>query len=248
MTSSHFFVKNENIRYPVAILEGKEHLHLQRVLRAKPGKRIWIVDERGSSYRAEIEELGQDRTRLRLLEKEEKEEPKVRIGLAQAVLKGKKMEFLIQKGTELGMHFFIPVITERSIVRLAGKETLKVERWRRVAREAVKQSRSRLIPEILPLISWTEFLKDRREEKKYILCENQGKFLRDIVSSPPVDLSTGSGMTVLLLIGPEGGWTSKEEESALSHGFEAVSLGRRILRSETASLASLALISHFWGQ
>lgn len=248
MTSSHFLIRSGDIRFPFAILEGDDHTHLQRVLRAKPGKKVWLVDEQGTTYFAEVEEVTADRTRLRVLEKRDFEAPRVLFGLAQAILKGKKMDFLVQKGTELGMSFLIPVATKRTVIKLAGKETARVARWQRIARQAVKQSRSRLIPEIRPFASWEEFLKVRPEEIKYILSENRGTSLRDIVAAPPVNVFAARETTVLLLVGPEGGWEPEEEETAIARGFEPVSLGSRVLRAETAAIVGLAMMTQFWGQ
>lgn len=247
MTSTHFIVRPENLHYPCAVLDGDEHYHLSRVLRAKPGKKLWLVDERGTSYLAEVEEVGRNRTRLRLMGKKESGEGAgVRLILAQSVLKAKKMDLLVQKATELGMRLLIPVAAERSVVKFKEREALKVERWRKIAREAAKQSRSTYIPGVLPPTSMQEFLSSRSEQRKLILCEGQGRPLRDIVAGPPASLSMGEAPAVLLLVGPEGGWTAAELKAALENGFEAVNLGRRILRSETAALAALAVISQFW--
>ena len=247
MTSTHFIVKAENLHYPCAVLDGDEHYHLSRVLRAKPGKKLWLVDERGTAYLAEVEEVGRHRTRLHLMEEKVTEEgARVRLILAQSLLKAKKMDLLVQKATELGMSLLIPVAADRSVVKFTEREALKVDRWRKIAREAAKQSRRSFIPHVLPPVSMPEFLSNRSEQRKLILCEGQGRALRDIVAAPPASYSTGEAPAVLLLVGPEGGWTAAEFKAALGAGFEAVNLGRRVLRSETAALAALAVISQFW--
>jgi 16S rRNA (uracil1498-N3)-methyltransferase len=248
LTSTHFIVKTENLDFPHAVLDGDEHYHLSRVLRAKPGRRVWLVDERGVSYLAEVEDIGRSWTRLRLIET-----PKsparagVEIILAQSVLKSKKMDLIVQKATELGMRLFMPVLAERSVVRVREREArLKVDRWRKIAREAAKQSRCSYIPGVLPPIPLRDFLAGRGEQKKLILCEGQGKPLTDIIADRPASYSVEEVPEVLLLVGPEGGWTASEVKAAREKGFEEVTLGRRILRSETAVLAALAVISQFW--
>jgi 16S rRNA (uracil1498-N3)-methyltransferase len=247
LTATHFIVRPENLHYPCAVLDGDEHYHLSRVLRAKPGRKIWLLDERGASYLAEVEEVGRDRTRLRLVEKKESGDGKrMNLILAQSVLKAKKMDMLVQKATELGITRLIPVAAERSVVKFTEREALKVERWRKIAREAAKQSRNSRIPEILHHVSMREFLSSRNEQRKLILCEGKGRLLRDIVAGPPASLSKGEVPAVLLLVGPEGGWTAGELKAVLEKGFEAVSLGPRTLRSETAALAALAVLSQFW--
>jgi 16S rRNA (uracil1498-N3)-methyltransferase len=249
LTSTHFIVRPGNLHYPCAVLDGDEHDHLSRVLRARPGKKIWLVDELGTSYLAEVEEVARNRTRLRLIEKKESgDRGRVRLILAQSVLKAKKMDLLVQKATELGMRQLIPVAAERSVVKFTEREALKLERWRKIAREAAKQSRSSHIPEILPHASVREFLSGRNEQRKLILCEGRGRLLRDIVTCPPASLSKGEIPAVLLLVGPEGGWTAEELKAVLENGFEAVSLGQLTLRSETAALTALALLSQFWNE
>jgi 16S rRNA (uracil1498-N3)-methyltransferase len=169
----------------------------------------------------------------------------VQITLAQALVTSKKMDFIVQKGTELGIAAFVPVISSRSIIKLENRTAQKVERWRKVAREASKQCRNVHPPEIwLPQPFQTVLC--RREERKLFLSENNGEFLKDILLR---NSEWGGGKrpaSVLVLTGPEGGWTKKEEEEIIDHGFEAVSLGKYILRAETASFCAVALIAHFW--
>ncbi|MBM3285342.1 MAG: RsmE family RNA methyltransferase, partial [Candidatus Aminicenantes bacterium] len=130
MTSTHFLVKRTSLCLPYAFLDGDQHYHLSRVLRARPGKRIWLLDERGGRYLAEVQELAREKTKLLVLEKHEPEESKIRLSLAQAILKSKKMDFLVQKSTELGVASFVPIVAARSVVKL-GAEEKKLQRWQR---------------------------------------------------------------------------------------------------------------------
>jgi 16S rRNA (uracil1498-N3)-methyltransferase len=247
LTSTHFFIDQKNLIFPHAWLEGPEHHHLSRVLRAKKGKKVWLVDERGNRYLAEVEAVEQDRTRLLLIEKRDHEPAAIRISLAQASLKSKKMDSLIQKATELGITAFIPVETERSIVKIKEREAGKIERWRKIAHEAAKQSRRSLLPDIHPPRPFSAVLSESKDSRRFILTEDRGTYLREVLTNPLGNRGFGPAPSVLLLVGPEGGWAAAEVKAAHDHGFESVSLGQRVLRAETAALAALALISHFWG-
>ncbi len=248
MTSNRFLVKPNNLHLPLARLDGEEHHHLSRVLRVQPGEKVWLMDERGNAFQAEVIEVGRKQTRLRVLEKEAPASPKVRLVLGQALIKTKNMEWVIQKASELGVQAIVPVEAARSVLKLKGREGPKLARWRRIAREAVKQSRRTDIPSILPSQPISLFLESRDESIKFILCEHGGVLLRSSLADPPVDSDPSGIPGIVILVGPEGGWSREEEEQALGSGFRAVSLGTRILRSETAALAALAAIQIFWGE
>jgi 16S rRNA (uracil1498-N3)-methyltransferase len=246
LTSTHFFINRKNLTWPHAWLEGAEHHHLCQVLRARKGKKVWLIDEPGNRYLAEVVTAGKDRTKLLLIEKRDPEDASVRICLAQATLKSKKMDFIVQKATELGVSVFIPMETERSIIRIKDRAGAKVDRWRSIIREAGKQSRRSRLPDVLPPRPFSAIISESKDSKKFILSEDQGIYLRDILIRRPE--SRGMDVpSVLLLVGPEGGWSPAELKAAHDCGFESVSLGPRVLRAETAALAALALISHFWG-
>jgi len=247
LTSNHFLVKQKNLNPPHALLDGEEHHHLARVLRKGPGERVWLLDERGNSYRAEVEEVERRQTRLSILEKKEASAGKYRLVLAQALIKSKKMDLVIQKATELGVEVIIPVEAARSVVKLSENEAGKLERWRKIAGEAAKQSRRSDIPIIQPPQPYSAFLKARDESSKLILCEDGGVVLRDVLAAGPAQPGQLKAPEVLVLVGPEGGWTREEQRQAVEKGSEPVSLRRRVLRSETAALAVLAAITIFWG-
>ena len=247
MTSNRFIIKPQNLHLPYALLEGEEHHHLSRVLRIRPGEQVWLVEEQGISFRAEVLEVGRDRTRLRVFEEEDRGAAMIPVVLGQSLIKSKNMDLVVQKATELGIQAVVPVTASRSVIKLKGREANRLERWRKIAREAAKQSRRVSVPSVFPIQPLSEFLESRRESRKLILCEAGGIPLRRLLGDIPGDLpSVGLG-GVVLLVGPEGGWSAEEERQAVDHGFQAVSLGARILRSETAALAGLAAIQVFWG-
>jgi 16S rRNA (uracil1498-N3)-methyltransferase len=246
LTSNHFLVRQRNLRPPLALVNEEEHHHLSRVLRKVPGDRVWLVDEEGNSYLARVEEVGRQQTRLLILEKKEATASRLRLVLAQALIKSKNMELIIQKATELGVSVIIPVAAVRSVVRLSPGEAGKRERWSKIAAEAAKQSRRPDIPSIWAPQPFASFIRERNETRRFILCEDGGARLRDILAAGPLRPGDPDVPTAVVLVGPEGGWTKEEEAQAFQKGFEAVSLGSRILRSETAALAVLAAMSIFW--
>lgn len=248
MTSSHFFVKQKNMHPPYARLDGEEHHHLSRVLRAHAGEKVWLVDEQGSSFQAEVIEVEPQQTRLVLLEKETPAESKIQILLAQALIRSKNMDLVVQKATELGVWAVVPIEASRSVLKLEGREGARRERWQKIAREAAKQSRRTDIPLILGPQSFSGFLETRDESEMLILSEAGGQHLRDLLVKASPNPSIRGIPRVVLLVGPEGGWDKEEVRLAEEKGFTAVSLGRRILRSETAALAALAMVQIFWGE
>jgi 16S rRNA (uracil1498-N3)-methyltransferase len=245
LTSNHFFIQHRLGGGPWLCLEGREHHHLSKVARLRPRDEIWLFDEEGTRYRTRIEDIGRERTRLRLLEKLGPNERRPKITLAQALFKAMPMDWVIQKATELGLFSFVPVLSERCVVKLEDRSGKKVQRWSQIAREASKQCRSGLVPAILAPLPLEDFLREWKAGKKLFLSEHRGLPLRDIVR--PAQDSKIQPSDVLILVGPEGGWTEAEEDKVLRRGYEAVSLGTNILRAETASLAAMAIISHFWG-
>jgi 16S rRNA (uracil1498-N3)-methyltransferase len=242
MTSNHFFIPKSRAAGAALVLEGREHRHLSRVLRARPGDIVVLFDEEGTKYTARVEEVSAEATTLARLDRTPGEGRKTRIGLAQALLKAKTMDFLVQKAAELGLAEFFPVAAVRSISKLEEKSLRKIERWEKIAREASKQSRLGWPFRIHAPLSLAEFLEDPLPEAALFLSERQGRLLRDVLRA---DRGCAPASAVVL-VGPEGGWTSEEEGTIAGRGYEAVSLGRSVLRAETAALSAAALLSHYW--
>jgi 16S rRNA (uracil1498-N3)-methyltransferase len=227
------------------VLEGEEHHHLAKVVRMKAGETVWLFDAGGYRYRARVEAVEKDRAVLELLERADPEEPRLKLVLAQAFLPAKKIELILQKASELGVSGFIPVETVRSLKSPVDRSGRKTERWARIAREAIKQSKGAAAPSVSPPRTLKSLLAEPGEGLRVFLSERGGKPLRIVLleaeeNGPP----RPSSMTVF--VGPEGGWTEAEEKSFREAGCEAISLGRRVLKAETAALAAVAMISHFW--
>lgn len=173
---------------------------------------------------------------ISILDEKERNIPKITI--AQSLVKEQKMDYILQKATELGVDEIIPICTERSIVKLENKEDKKKERWKKVLKEASEQSKRVEIPNLESVISLKELLNKKYDFKFICSVNERVKTIKSVLSK--VDISD----TILFVIGPEGGLSSQEEEMLLSNGFEAISLGSNVLRTETASSFILSAISY----
>ena len=245
MTSERFFIAGKVKDADYVSLEGAEHHHLSKVARMKPGQEVWLFDKEGFQYLARVKEIGKENTCVHILRIERQKHPRVRVTIAQALIKSKKMDFVFQKSTELGAHIFVPIISARTVVKIQDRMDKKLNRWKRIVIEAAKQSGNVAVPEVKTPMELTDFLQRRDESKKMFFSERGGKLFRDILMPSFINKSAPP-RAVTLLIGPEGGWTDKEEGDILDNDFEAVSLGPFTLRSETAAMVSLAMVSHFW--
>ncbi len=239
MTSNRFFVNEKQIEFPFIKLSGTENYHLRKVARKKPGDQVWLFDERGKSYLAKIEDTSISHTSLFILKIKEIKEPRVRISLAQALIKSKAMDLIIQKSTELGIVKIIPVLSERTIVKIENRVDIKLSRWEKIALAAAKQCGRSDLPSIRPPIDLSKLLEENKASKNIFLNEKGGTLLRDVIKK-------GIPESALILVGPEGGWTDEEEKNIIQHDYEPVDLGVNILRTETAAVCSLGILSHFW--
>lgn len=232
---ARFFLKPESWG-DAAELVDDEAVHCSRVLRAKEGDTIEVFDGAGRWARAEITSLSRKRVGLALGDTEWCPKPPVQVVLAQAVLKGKAMDWLIQKSVELGVTSIQPLITEHTVVRPAEA---KAEKWRRTALEACKQSGQRFLPEIDEPITLESFLEAKQPGLSIVaaLAEPR-KVLREVVAGG------GAVERVTYLVGPEGDLSAGELEALVGRGFQPASLGNQVLRSETAALFGLAAIAY----
>lgn len=209
--------------------------HISRVLRLKAGDAITTFNGRGGEYEARIDAIRKDRVLVLVgaYRAVERESP-LAVTLAQGVSRGERMDFVVQKATELGVRRIVPLITERSVVRLDSKQAeAKVRHWRAVVIAACEQCGRNTLPELSP---------PRRLET---LLARSDEALQRLVLSPLGEQRMGEldiRGPVLVLIGPEGGLSESELSAALRAGFRAVRLGPRILRTETAALAALAAL------
>ena len=245
MTANQFYVPRISEGAVRVVLIGDEHRHLARAARVRAGDQIWLFDGSGRRCLARVERIAEDRTEAAVLRMEEPEPPRTRVVLAQCLMEAKKLEIVLEMAAELGCSDFIPVSSRRSIKASGEWGDRKLERWKRIAREAAKQCKAQLLTEVHRPRPLGELLRAPGAQRLLFLSERGGRPLKDIVtaSTPQAE---GAPVSVLLLVGPKGGWTEEEEREIRKAGFEGVSLGRRILRAETAAVAGAAMIAHFW--
>ena len=228
-------------------IEGVDERHISKVLRMQPGDKLQIVSDDGVSVMAEISAIDSERVSVRCLEKlAESHEPRVKLVLAQGLAKGEKMDFIIQKAVEMGAYSVIPVAMEHSVVRLDGaKAAKKVERWQKIAESAAKQSKRDIIPQVQQVQSMAEMLANCDCTTKIIAYECEDRL--SLKAALKAAEAAGGIKELLLIIGPEGGISEGELELARQAGAVPVSLGRRILRAETAGLVAISAIFYETG-
>jgi 16S rRNA (uracil1498-N3)-methyltransferase len=216
-----------------AILTGNHAQHLARVLRARVGQEFDIAT--GLAVRkSRITSIAESRVEFELGE-EVPAATAAKITLALAVFKFDRMEWAIEKCTELGVAHIVPVIAQRTDVHLAAATIKRTERWRRIARQAAEQSRRAAPPEIAAPVELPEAL-GLPGDVRIVLAESEAKaLLRDVLESLPQEAE------IVLAVGPEGGWTIEELQSFQQAGWTSASLGRTVLRAETAAIAATAI-------
>ena len=238
-----FFVEPEQIGPEWATITGPDVNHIRNVLRMKPGEAVRISDGKGSCYDGTVDTLQSDEIIVRLTgEKMESTELPVEVVLFQGLPKSDKMEWIIQKNTELGVGAIVPVATSRAVVKLDEKKAdSKVKRWNGIAEAAAKQSKRTLIPEVRSVLSFKQALAESATfDVKLMPYENaEGMaFTRKCIGE------IRPGAKVAVFIGPEGGFSEEEVKGASEMGFLPITLGRRILRTETAGMSVLSMISY----
>lgn len=242
-----FFTARENITDTEIKIETEDAKHIRKVLRLAPGDEITVCDGRGIDYAAVIERFEEGAVICSVKSSRVCDaEPSVGITLYQGLPKASKMDYIIQKTTELGIVRIVPVKMARCVVKMenAAAEKKKLERWRKISYEAAKQSGRGCIPEIGDMMTFDEALEDMKKAELCFApyeCEGRTR-LRDILEGV-------SGIkTVSFMIGPEGGYDIGEYEKLRGAGVETVTLGRRILRTETAGEAVLAMTMYGLGE
>ncbi|WP_456090870.1 16S rRNA (uracil(1498)-N(3))-methyltransferase [Neisseria sp.] len=227
---------------PDSVVELPDNVvrHLN-VLRVKNTEEIVLFNGNGKAYPALPEVLEKRRASVRILREEATDnESPLNITLVQAVSAAERMDFTLQKSVELGVAEIRPIISERCVVRLSGERAEKrVARWQEIVVSACEQSGRNIVPKVLPLTTYAQALQQLPQETaKLLMSLNRAQKLSDVRPQ--------SGK-VVFMVGPEGGWTEKEEQQAFDAGFQSVTLGKRVLRTETAALAAIAAMQTLWG-
>ncbi|MBU9713957.1 16S rRNA (uracil(1498)-N(3))-methyltransferase [Evansella tamaricis] len=241
-----YFLNNTSFRDGHVFIHGEDAKHIRRVMRMEIGFTITCCDENGRCFSCEITGFPEDNVKAKVLQQEEKVvELPVHISIAHGLPKGEKLELVIQKGTELGAAEFIPFEAERSIVKWDRKKAgKKVERWSKIAKEASEQSHRQRVPIVTNVLTAKQLL-ERFEEYDHVLVAYEEAAKNDEKSRFfSVINKMNEGESLLLIVGPEGGFSDREITSFIERGAIICGFGPRILRSETAPLYGLAAISY----
>lgn len=237
---NRFFVNKKYILDDVITIDDKEDIkHIVKVLRLKEDDQLEISDTEQYEYIAKIREILSDRVELDILKKDVfQREPNCKISLYQSIPKQSKMEYIIQKCVELGINDVVPVFTKRTVVQDKGNFNKKVDRWQKIALEAAKQSKRGIIPEVRSPLSFKEMLGHIADKDMVLfLYENEKDITIKQVLRRQMDAKS-----IAIVVGPEGGFSNEEVEQACNHSAHSVSLGKTILRTETAGAACVAVV------
>ena len=238
-----FFVEPSQIGEKEIVITGSDVNHIRNVLRMRAGEELLAADGQGSEYRCILRELQDSEIRAEICRKlSGSAELPSRITLFQGLPKSDKMDFIIQKCVELGVFRIVPVTTKRTVVKLdAKKEESRRKRWTAVSESAAKQSGRGIIPEISGVQSFREAVEEAGELDVCLIPYEKAEDMartREILSGIPAGASIG------VFIGPEGGFEEEEVREAMEAGARPITLGRRILRTETAGMAVLAMLGY----
>lgn len=242
---ARFFLPKERIQDQRGTIVGEELAHLRRVLRLGPGDQLTVFDDTGWEHEAVIRSFSADRGDVDIVRSYRPErESSLQITLALGLTKGEKTDFVIEKATELGVQTLVPFTSSYTVPKLNDRKIkTRTERWQRIALSAAKQSGRTLVPKVLTLCEFRDLVKQPGTDALKLLCwEREGQMTLKQVYDTQRNVRA-----ILLVIGPEGGFSSGEADKAQQAGFKSVQLGRRILRSETAALAALSVVQFLWG-
>lgn len=239
-----FFVEPQQIQGNRIVIEGSDVNHIKNVLRMKPGEELAVSNgQDGKEYRCGIISLEEDRIlcELRFVKEDGLELPS-QVYLFQGLPKADKMEMIIQKCVELGVYAVVPVAAKRCVVKLDDKKSKsKLVRWQGIAEAAAKQSKRRIVPEIMEVMTFRQAIQFVKNFDVKIIPYEQAENMQ---RTKEIIESLKPGQRIAVFIGPEGGFDEGEVQEALDNGTEPVTLGKRILRTETAGLTVMSWIMY----
>lgn len=248
-----FFINPHEINWQekhASITDTGHTYKISKVLRLRENDQITLLDGKGLVYNAQIVSINPKVVKCRLLSRRAvNTEPEIKITLAQAILKGQKFDFVLQKNTEIGICEFVPILTERTVVRFEEdgelrKEEKRLGRYQKIVQEAAEQSERGVMPVVYDIISLDELCKSNLTDYDLkIICQErtQTNFVKDVLNSIQTKVQK-----ILILIGPEGGFTENELKLTTSSGFVSVSLGRRIYRAETVGIVLSSILFFYF--
>ncbi|AKG35760.1 RsmE family RNA methyltransferase [Paenibacillus durus] len=247
-----YFVSPENFGEGTVLIGGEDARHIARVMRGKAGDKVIVSDGVSREALAEIASIAEGVVTVSIIENlPMTQEPRVKITVAQSLPKGDKMEIVIQKCTEIGAAAFLPFLSGRTIVQYdERKESKRLERWRKIAKEAAEQAHRNIVPEIAAPLTWKQLLNSVYRYDAVYFCyeKEEGLQLRSAVAPWAAQLGEAAEVSALVIVGPEGGFSENECREAEEAGAVSVGLGKRILRCETAGMVAAACILYETGE
>ena len=242
---ARFFVPKENIHDNYGTIAGEELDHLKRVLRLGRGDHITVFDDGGWEHEAVVRSFGAGEGLIEILRSyQTARESPLEITVAVGLTKGEKMDFVVEKATELGVQTIVPFVSAYTVPKLDdGKIEKRRGRWQKIALSATKQSGRTRVPAIVALSGFRDLVREPRSGTlKLLFWEKEGpQKLREVYEEQK------DARRILAIVGPEGGFSAEEAKLAIDHGFRPVHLGHRILRAETAVVAAMSLVQFLWG-
>jgi len=241
---ARFFLPRKNISDQRATVAGPELGHLRRVLRLGPGDPIVVFDDAGWEHEAVIRSLSAQAAEIEIVRsfQAERESP-LELTLAVGLTKGEKMDFVVEKATELGVQAIAPFVSAYTVPKLDHhKIERRGERWQKIALAAAKQCGRTRIPEIFPLSDFEDLVEHTTGSLNLLFWEKEAR-----QTLKQVHATDSDARSILLVIGPEGGFSDQEAGLAQRHEFKPIRLGRRILRAETAAVTAASLVQFLWG-
>jgi 16S rRNA (uracil1498-N3)-methyltransferase len=235
-----FFISPEQVSGQIITISGEDVRHIATVLRMKTGDELLLCDGKGTEYSVKIAQVNKSEIATEVTARSKREIRFPIITLGQGLPKSDKMDWIVQKAAELGVTNIVPLITERTIVRVKG-DGKRVARWQKIAREAAMQSNRPDIPLVETIRPFSDFLRTPNSELQTL------RLMPWEEGTVPIRTILGADQSIqhiIVLIGPEGGFSAHEAETAHGEGFHLVSLGRNILRTETAAIAALSMIGY----
>ena len=241
---NHFFLEPDQIQGDSVLFPGEVSKQLALVLRLKSGDTVWVLDNHGNAYKVILETVTSRAAQGRVVEKlPAMNEPKISLHLQICITQREKFEWILQKGTELGVSTFTPVLSSRTLVQKPGDVLSKYTRWRKILKEASEQCGRGKVPDLLPPTELMKLSLKTYDASALVLYEDEvGMDLKRFLELNRAKPS------YLVLTGPEGGFSAGEIAYLKGAGYQSVSLGKRILRMETAAIASAAIAMYELGE
>jgi len=246
MSSRRFMINSHSIQDGSATLDGELFRHIVRVLRLTPGDPLTLVDEKEGEHEGVIDRIARDLVTIKIIQSSYEptlEDGRLKITVCQALPKGEKIDLILQKGTELGAHAFWLFGGSRSVARVREDQLSgKLLRWNRIVAEAARQCGRRTVPAVRWYPTAVEAAAAADQDLRLILWEDERtRHLKETV------VGVSSPGSAIVSIGPEGGFDPRETDLFVGSGFQSVSLGSRILRTETAAIAIAAILQYIYG-